>query len=362
MQVSRVDELLAKNSLDVSKGKNTGVAPTVFAAQKEAESGIKADISDSYEENVKKDLENANKNSKTPVNADTFFKWKSDLLAKNPAPEGDKKKVDPSVMLNDEKALLGPKVDLTQSLARAVAPPSPAKYMSESSVLAAALSHENAAIEQIQTQLTSAYQRIFAEVEAKMAVQQAEVETLSAAQDAKDSEIKRLQAVILDQEKSSRDAKEKLKIAESTIDSQAKELKEVKEKLKTADSTVDSLQKKLAAVPLSVEDQIKASSQKVADSIRGTFDSSIGKALTQESADNASIEVNRIANAIKKEIAISFLKELNTARKNGDETASLSQSSLGLSVLNPAKNGGSYATTSTGPSYVAGVSGAKKLL
>jgi len=339
MQVSRVDELLAKNIQDVAKV--NGVAPTVFASQKEAEANIKNDISDAYEENVKTDLANASK--KTPVTADTFARWKADRLAKNPAPENENKKVDPAVMLNDEKAILGPKVDLTQSFARGVAPPSPAKLLTESSVLQAVLSHENAAIEQIQTQLTSAYQRIFAEVEAKMAVQQAEIQTLTLAQDAKAAEVKRLEETIARLESAARESQEKLK---------------------TAEATIDSLQKKLASVPLSVEDQIKASSQKVADSIRGTFDSSIAKALTKESSDNASIEVNRIANAIKKEIAISFLKELNTARKNGDETASLSTSSLGLSVLNPNKSGAptSYASTSTGPSYANSVSGNKKLL
>ena len=63
------------------------------------------------------------------------------------------------------------------------------------------------------------------------------------------------------------------------------------------------------------------STKKVAESIQGTFDKSVSSALSAEGAVNSSIEVNRIANAIKKEIAIAFLKELNSARKNGDESA-----------------------------------------
>jgi len=87
------------------------------------------------------------------------------------------------MMAQEKKALEDEQPDLTQSLARSVAgnhhlaliveifsfmlyllAPSPAKFISSSSILASVISEENNAIERISSQLSAAYARVFKDV------------------------------------------------------------------------------------------------------------------------------------------------------------------------------------------------------
>jgi len=322
-QVNKVDEILAKNIQQKNRPPEenaNGLAKTIVGQQKEAERMLKPN-----EEKVGGTESEKRKPGPVP-----FEDWKAKQLT-----DTVEKKPD-----TVEK----PKDDVTQSLTRSViAAPSPSKIMSSSSVLAAVLSEENSVIERIQSQLTSAYQRVFTEVDQKLAVQSAEIERLKAALEAvagaKDE-------AAAHHEKELKDKDDQIKQREVKIKDQDEKLKSLDEKLKSANDTIETLKKQ--PPPLSYEEQLKVSSKKVAESIQGTFDKSVSSALNTEGSTNAAIEVNRIANAIKKEIAISFLKELNTARKNGDETANLSMSSLGASALNSGPKASSYAAVLSG--------------